>query len=226
MCQTTNTSYLNRYWRQLIYKSLMDWVRQAPGLRHACTKELSHSHSFIKIKFNLQWSWQLSSHVTNQPVIVGQTKWILPHSLSKAGWKTRFDEWWSLAYVVQGCTSVAWGTQPTAPSKRGELRKESTPGCLQLCSCTRCVHAWGQQENTIAVCWISVSLTPQNRGVAKSTSGMTHRSRPELIFYTLFSFYLLKEKWAHLFSHVMWAWGFHYKNIPDVGFWMFKMRGF
>lgn len=92
-----------------MYKSLTDCIRQAPGLCRACTKKLSDSHSFIKIKHNLQWSWQQSSQVTNQPVMVGQTKWILPCSLSKAGWKTRLDEWQSSVCVVQGCTSVAWG---------------------------------------------------------------------------------------------------------------------
>lgn len=79
----------------------MDWLRQAPGLCHACTK-LSHSHSFIKIKHNLQWSWQLSSQVTNQAVMVGQTKWILPCSLSKAGEKQ--------CWMEGGAGAVAWGT--------------------------------------------------------------------------------------------------------------------
>lgn len=73
----------------------MDWVRQAPGLCHSCTKKLSHSHSFIKIKCNLQWSWQLSSQVTNQPVMVRPDQMNIAMQLVKGRVKNN-DEWWSL----------------------------------------------------------------------------------------------------------------------------------
>lgn len=166
----------------------MDWVRQAPGLCHARTKKLSDSHSFIKTKCNLQWSWQLSSQVTNQPVMVGQAEWILPCSLSKAGWKRRLNEWWSLVCVVRGRASVAWGTPADGTFKKTRAKRREHPKMFAAPFMHPMCSWMGTVENTIAECGTSVSLTPQKRGVDKATPGVAHRSRPEFIFYTFFSF--------------------------------------
>lgn len=170
-----------------MYKSLTDCIRQAPGLCRACTKKLSDSHSFIKIKHNLQWSWQQSSQVTNQPVMVGQTKWILPCSLSKAGWKTRLDEWQSSVCVVQGCTNVHEGSWPTVPSKRDELSEDNTPRCLQLCSWTPCAPGWAQWENNCCMLDLCQLHSPKERsGYTNTWNGTQKQTRVNILYFILF----------------------------------------